>query len=82
MVSILSTIAPYLSESHFSYAKPKGGQRICAAGRPMLGVETPRGTNGLEAANRLRRPEWNNLCEAIVYRGRAASLNFAAPEAV
>jgi hypothetical protein len=59
-------VAPYLSESHFAYAKPKGGQRICASGHSVPGVETPRGTNGLDAANRLRRPEWNNLGEAIV----------------
>jgi hypothetical protein len=56
----------YLSETHFAYAKPKGGQRICVAGRPMPGVKTPRGTNGPDAANRLRRPEWNNFGELIV----------------
>ena len=32
----------------------------------MPGVETPRGTNGPDAANRLRRPEWDNLGEGIV----------------
>jgi hypothetical protein len=43
----------YLSETRFAHAKPKGDKGFVLHVVQCPGLETPRGTNGPDAANRL-----------------------------
>jgi hypothetical protein len=68
MVRILSTVAPYLSDSHGCARETDGGTKDVCSRLSNSWCGNTRGTYELGATNRLHRPGWKNLCEAIAIK--------------
>ena len=68
MVCILSTVAPYLSDSHDCPRETDGGTKDVCSRLSNSWCGNTRGTYELGATNRLHRPGWNNFCEAIAIK--------------
>ena len=68
MVCILSTVAPYLSDSHGCARETDGGTKDVYSRLSNSWCGITRGCYEVGATNRLHRPGWNNFCEAIAIK--------------